>query len=608
MSEKDLISNLLSERSNFILLGLTGRTGSGCSTTARLLSDEILKAPLNDEVNYNNKPYFSGLDTRRYDVIQKYSQKHITSFKTIKISDIISIIILSLKEENFKLFIKSVLNNSHNKKISKLEEKRLNLLIETAFIKLNFSITKKLLAKYNFIYKYLFNKESDIHPNSIERKDLENFLKIIENFTEKIRENLNIENSFIEIFQNAGDSIRKTKRILAWYKFSKFNPEGLYTLPRIINKIIKCYRQIDKIRKNKTFIVIDTIRNPYEAKYFKDRYSAFYLVSINSPDKDRVKYLQDSYNYSAELIKNIDINESGKIFYHHNDKCEKCGHEIKEKSKKNDKYNELIMPNVKRCIEVSDIHLFNPTNEPDNHNILKAQLAWYLSLIMHPGLITPTALERIMQIAYTAKINSGCISRQVGAVITDKNYSIKAVGWNDVAKGQTPCNLRTLDGLESFKDDEVYSEYERNNAAFRSLAIQKLKKIKGINNKGLSLAYCFKSIQNKVDEEKNQVHTRALHAEENAFLQLAKYGSVGIEGGKLFTTASPCELCAKKAYQLGIKEIIFIDPYPGISIQHILSIGKSKPELIQFRGAIGRAYHQLYEPLMPYKDEIDFLL
>lgn len=61
---------------------------------------------------------------------------------------------------------------------------------------------------------------------------------------------------------------------------------------------------------------------------------------------------------------------------------------------------------------------------------------------------------------------------------------------------------------------------------------------------------------------------------------------VGIKGGKLFTTASPCELCAKKAYQLGIKEVYYIDIYPGISMQHILDCGDKKPDLILFQGAI----------------------
>ena len=82
--------------------------------------------------------------------------------------------------------------------------------------------------------------------------------------------------------------------------------------------------------------------------------------------------------------------------------------------------------------------------------------------------------------------------------------------------------------------------------------------------------YCFKDIYNGITGKPNQVHTRALHAEENAFLQIAKYGGAKIQGGKLFTTASPCELCSKKAYQLGIKEIYYIDPYPGIKSNHCI--------------------------------------
>jgi dCMP deaminase len=205
-------------------------------------------------------------------------------------------------------------------------------------------------------------------------------------------------------------------------------------------------------------------------------------------------------------------------------------------------------------------------------------------------------------------MNSGCISRQVGAVVTDKDNSIKSVGWNDVAKGQVPCNLRSLDGLKNNFDPIVYSEFERNNPKFRLKAEQTLAQLIPVKNEtGRNLAYCFKSLKNSADDEKNQVHTRSLHAEENAFLQLSKYGGVGIEGGKLFTTASPCELCAKKAYQMGVKEIVFIDPYPGIAVEHILAIGNNPPKLVQFRGAVGKGYHQLYEPLMPYKDELNFL-
>lgn len=37
MKDQSLISSLLGERNSFVLIGLTGRTGSGCTTTADLL-------------------------------------------------------------------------------------------------------------------------------------------------------------------------------------------------------------------------------------------------------------------------------------------------------------------------------------------------------------------------------------------------------------------------------------------------------------------------------------------------------------------------------------------------------------------------------------------
>lgn len=128
---------------------------------------------------------------------------------------------------------------------------------------------------------------------------------------------------------------------------------------------------------------------------------------------------------------------------------------------------------------------------------------------------------------------------------------------------------------------------------------------KSIHFGGKPVSFCFKDIKNSIDGEKNQVHTRALHAEENAFLQISKHGGMSIKGGRLYTTASPCELCAKKAYQLGINTVVFIDPYPGIANDHILNCGKNIPNLKLFSGAVGRAYQQLFEPIIPYKDELE---
>lgn len=123
--------------------------------------------------------------------------------------------------------------------------------------------------------------------------------------------------------------------------------------------------------------------------------------------------------------------------------------------------------------------------------------------------------------------------------------------------------------------------------------------------KGLPLSYCFKSLHNKFEGEKNQVHTRSLHAEENAILQIARFGGEGLENGIIYVTASPCELCCKKLYQIGVRKIIFIDEYPGISRENIISIGFKRPNLKHFQGAYGATYFKLYQPIMSYKDEIE---
>lgn len=364
-------------------------------------------------------------------------------------------------------------------------------------------------------------------------------------------------------------------------------------MPRLINKIVKAKLLLNKKEQQKeqpyTYIVIDAIRNPYEALFFKQRHSNFFLISINTPSQERIDHLRNSHKYTDNQILELDEKEYPK----------------RSLSGK----NIFTSQNIQKCIELADIHINNPSRDKYDQNEMKCQLAWYYSLILHPGLVTPTSLERGMQLAFSAKLNSGCISRQVGAVVTDENYSIRSVGWNSTPEGQVPCVLRSVHDLISRNDRIAYSEYELSNDRFNNVFNKSFNDFLTKNNlKGINFSYCFKDIQNKVDGEKNQVHTRSLHAEENAFLQISKYGGMPINNGILFTTASPCELCSKKAFQIGISKIIYVDPYPGIANDHILNCGEKKPTLILFSGAIGKAYHQLYQPFFAQKDELKMLL
>ncbi len=574
----NVISELFSKRSKFIILGLTGRTGSGCTTASRVLSDAELVLPDVDDLNYNNQPFYSGLDSERYSIATQYLRKNFKNFITIKISDLISAYILQTPKDELIKFISKV-GNIDNDRVKSVLDKGIFSKTPILKYKLFVEISEKMIT----------HRPQKECLNCKQLCKLIPYMAAVQKFTVEFKKELNelSDQLYLRFYQDSGNSIRRCGQIKSNFKDEVFIPSSIHHLPETINRVILNLCRKNERDNEETFIVLDAIRNPYEAKYFRDLYSAFYLISINAPDKDRNNYLQKIHQYRASEVDALERRESGV-------------------SRITDE--DFYTQNVKKCIEMSDIHIFNPRNEVGNNNILKAQLAWYLSLIIHPGLISPTAMERSMQIAMSMKVNSGCISRQVGAVVTDRDNSVKSVGWNDVAKGQIPCNLRSLNDLNSTFNEIKYSYYERNEESFRKLANEHLIQLKNVGNEtGRSLAYCFKDLKNELDDKGNQVHTRSLHAEENAFLQLVKYGGVGIEGGKLYTTASPCELCAKKAYQLGIQEIIYIDPYPGLSTEHIFFSGTRKPNLIQFRGAVGRGYHSLYESQIAYKDELNYL-
>lgn len=569
------VENLYDNRENFIVIGLTGRTGSGCSSAGKILSSEL------KDIKFPKYKITDDNDERKYRIVYNFINKNWTPFVWVQVKDIITSFIVEKPYSEFVQYVSSKLS-SNGKDKSKITD-ALNDEIKSDYEEIHEAriAIKKLRDKLD---KSDTKKISEIEER---RNQSYNFyFKTLPDFTDKLKGKLNAlsGDNYTKFYQLVGDNIRSSGDALS----EKFDANNIYRLAVRINKLIKIFTNRARNTKEKVLIVIDAIRNPFEAIYLKERYSAFYLMSINTPEKDREYRLKKLHNLNDAQVENISK---------------------KEDDKKIEGKEFFYSQNIAKCIQLSDIHINNPQEGTDNFSTLKRQLAWYISLIMHPGIVTPTKEERCMQLAITAKLNSGCMSRQVGAIVTDKNFSVKGIGWNSTAEGQPPCVVRSVEHLLNHDDPDAYSDYEKNNEKFRNILKKKYadkldseeftRKLAGRN-----VTYCFKDIQNKLENEKNQVHTRSLHAEENAFLQIAKYGGQGINGGNLFTTASPCELCSKKAFQLGISQIFYIDPYPGISEDHILSIGKKRPKLNLFHGAIGRAYNQLYESILPYKDEL----
>ncbi|WP_321276243.1 hypothetical protein [Thiomicrorhabdus indica] len=673
------IKEIYKNRQSFVVIGLTGKIGSGCSTVANFLTQN------SNEHNLSSISLScSSSDNDRKDfIVQNFYKEHWNNFTKITVSDVMTHFIFSSPYKNVKSLIReSFAEHLISKKIEEIiNEKIIKSIDKNTKFHLNKSLSESVAFKKS-VKKLYFSDPKDhkecnesikklnkyLVKNKIERCDPEitintllNYLsseKLEDHFTQikdlevlhneinpsVIKQNLKpfnlqdgdgikndldnesaykyitqdiVKNSnklkslfkgyrnYTIVYQKLGDNLRKFGTVnnpLIDGNSVKTNPENIYKLSYTINSFIKIIKRHNVKDNLPTYIVIDSFRNPMEVMFFKERYAGFYLFSINSKQEDIDFRLQK-------------INEM------HED-------EVRKQSSKEEDVEALAnidyftSQNIRDCIQKADIHISNDGQNLDScKETLYRKIIKYTSLIMHPGLITPSQDEKMMQIAYTAKLNSGCLSRQVGAAVTNFNGSLVSIGWNSVAQGQTPCLLRNkvelLRIVEKEQDLEKYSAYsDFEKSTEFSDAIQIYSKPitdedKPINPfkeeysyKGLNQSFCFKSIYNKHEDDKNQVHTRSLHAEENAFLQISKYGGEGVKGGTLYSTASPCELCSKKAVQLGITNIVYIDPYPGIAQKQILNAGKEKPKMKLFNGAIGSAYHRLYEQIIPYKDEL----
>lgn len=582
-------------RAESIIIGFTGRTGAGCTLASNILAKEkfdLLDLRDTKTCGYDN------MEERKQYILHKYlsTDNNWCPFTIIEVSCIILSACLSDGIDGVIDYINklTVLKNGNGLKIADKEA----LIAAISNCMGDDFIQAKSLQLTDDISESKIDEYYDFYVNKL--KSIKNRIKkIFEAYTcyETIKKDNNTfeenrYNFYIYFMQKVGQNLRSTGSPFD----DIFKQERVSCFSDRISCLIQLIMDYDKKHKNGiTRICIDAIRNPYEATFLRDKYKSFYLVSISTTDEYRNKRLR---TLSLDELENQDMVESaGKI-----------------------NTEELFYrQNIMGCAEIADIHIFNPDSKNGKYYYLTEQLVKYIALMLHPGLVTPTAIERCMQLAYNAKFNSGCLSRQVGAVVTREDYSVQSIGWNDAPKGQVPCSLRDVCTYCRNKDEEYFSEHELTNKDFSNAMyninsalshVEENFADKNANHRdplgGLCFAYCFKDVHIGITGEKNQVHTRALHAEENAFLQISKYGGTRVQDGCLFTTASPCELCAKKAYQLGIKKIFYIDPYPGISKQHILTFGrKSNPQMLMFTGAIGQAYVDLYQQRIPLKDELE---
>ena len=518
-------------------------------------------------------------DWRQKRIIHDFIENHWTPFVVVKASDFIFYELLCLEYDDFITLLYRLHADKSAEKIG-FDEKGVPEEFKHSFISIK-DIFETMHRKVEGAEKFLKsrNAEGYMPPewSDLNFKDIRDFRGTLK---AKLKEgDYNIIESHL---QQLGDIIRRHGDLRKHDENEKTSFSGL---SQIIDQYINLYlaQHTDGPRR----IVIDALRSPADILYFREQYAFFYLMSVSADEAVRNANLFKA-NLTLEQKKQID---SG------------------EKKPKGGVYNEFAKVHISRCLEMADIHLVNYGDKREQQEKIGSQILRYITLILHPGLVQPTPYERVMQVALSARASSGCLSRQVGAAVTNSHFSVMSIGWNDVPKGQIPCSLRYMADLVGHRDRRAFSAFEHSED-FLKLARQVLNNFREKSPIAPSVhhMYCFKDIYTTGTDRQthNQVHTRAMHAEENAFMQLAKYGTgQSVVGGKLFTTASCCVLCAKKAYQLGIKEILYIDAYPDISQSHILESGYGEIEMRLFEGVTGRAYFKLYDQFIALKDELE---
>ena len=120
--------------------------------------------------------------------------------------------------------------------------------------------------------------------------------------------------------------------------------------------------------------------------------------------------------------------------------------------------------------------------------------------------------EYFMQIAQVVALRSNCSRRQVAAVIV-KDHRIISTGYNGTPRGIRNCHEGGCPRCSS-------------NAP-----------------SGTALDECL-----------------CCHGEENAIVQAAYHG-ISVKDSTLYTTFSPCLLCAKMIINAGIKEVVYGERY-----------------------------------------------
>lgn len=301
----------------------------------------------------------------------------------------------------------------------------------------------------------------------------------------------------------------------------------------------------------KVVYLIDQLKHPDEVNFLRIVYrNLFYLVGVLSCEERRKKRLLDEQMDEGDAVNIMNIDK---------DEGVKHGQQLED------------------TLQLSDLFL---RNSYQNRLSLEKQVKRFLELLHGKVGITPTKHESSMYIAHSAAQRSACLSRQVGASITDADGHIIATGCNDVPKYGGGLYTESNDENDHrciFKGNKCYNDYHKD--LLKGEIGNILKDVtKDILKDEVKKSLEDVPVEEKVIDESHAIeladkikkatklkdlieYSRSVHAEMDAITSAARKGGKSTQDSYLYSTTFPCHNCARHILAAGIKRVYYIEPY-----------------------------------------------
>lgn len=282
--------------------------------------------------------------------------------------------------------------------------------------------------------------------------------------------------------------------------------------------------------------LINSIKNLAELDLLRSIYrDFFYFLSICSNEEERENDLKER-NISKEEVELLIQEDAGN--------------------------KNVNQQEVKKVFQRADFFLRQEREIGEPR--LRERIERFLHIIFNSDVVTPSSHETAMYQAAAASRNSACLSRQVGACITDSEGEILSIGWNDVPKfGGGLYHYANGSGLMDQRclhhnDGKGLCYNDREKNRITSELVQALLKDGLIDAEDQVKAA---SVLRRSSVGDLLEFSRAVHAEMHAIIMGAQQSADRMRGGILFTTTYPCHNCARHIVVAGISEVYFIEPY-----------------------------------------------